>query len=254
MGLAQDQDEDLLANDEDSDPNDLESYYGSELDPLDIPELEDLDVAHIQQALEAVLRAEAYEDDEQSVLGHRGLLTDSIVGGSLHSSEPEAPLRQTAFSSFKVKSSCVAMPSLLWRGKNILVVNKPAGWICSASDVEKRMGKPLDPNMKLSAMKFKVLDDLQQHKFGDREKKIHPLVVSAHARTQAGLVSEPVQRRRELWAVSPIGPGNQWYHSGWPELSFLAGDAGVLSQALCTEALHLLGAREGDHTNNRQAS
>jgi len=50
-------------------------------------------------------------------------------------------------------------------------VNKPADWICSASDVDKKKGRPLDPNAKVEVKGFKVLDDLLQYKFGDREKK-----------------------------------------------------------------------------------
>jgi len=51
------------------------------------------------------------------------------------------------------------------------VVNKPADWICSASDVDKKKGRPLDPNEKCGNKGFKALQDLLQYQFSDREKK-----------------------------------------------------------------------------------
>merc|ERR1719424_1543475 len=52
-----------------------------------------------------------------------------------------------------------------------MVLNKPADWVCSASDVDKKKGRPLDPMEKVENKGYKVMDDLLKYKFVDREKK-----------------------------------------------------------------------------------
>lgn len=75
----------------------------------------------------------------------------------------------------------LVFPTLIWRGKGIMVVNKPAEWICSASDVDKRKGLKPDPNEKCSNKNFKNLEDLQNYKFNIGEKKyIHWWVQLIH--------------------------------------------------------------------------
>merc|ERR1719367_477985 len=62
-------------------------------------------------------------------------------GGSLHSEETSHRTRREsrlASRAWQKPSIRVVFPSLIWRGKDVLVVNKPADWICSASDVEKK--------------------------------------------------------------------------------------------------------------------
>jgi len=145
-----------------SDSEMLESYDGSELEPLDVAEREDSD---------GDSGAEKQGDDGLE-LG-KGGLSLTFGGGSLHSEEKtrRPTTVQIAPRLRRPTSIRVVFPSLIWRGKDMLVVNKPADWICSASDVDKKKGRPLDPNEKVQVKGFKVLEDLTSYKFSDREKK-----------------------------------------------------------------------------------
>mmetsp|Transcript_88819 Transcript_88819/g.176574 ORF Transcript_88819/g.176574 Transcript_88819/m.176574 type:complete len:1317 (+) Transcript_88819:113-4063(+) len=145
--------------------DDLESYAGSELDPLDIADLDASDGESV----------EAQSDDGLD-LGKGGLLTSMFGGGSLHSEDRarnrlRGELQLAPRMRHRPPSIRVVFPTLVWRGKDVLVVNKPADWICSASDVDKKRGRPLDPHEKVQSKGFKALDDLLQYQFGDREKK-----------------------------------------------------------------------------------
>lgn len=169
-GEDEDDDDDKVVEDDDAQEREeedecsafsenVESYAGSELEPLDFAEDSD---------------AESDEDagNDSMDLGSGGLLTSMFGGGSLHSEEKARRRPQRALAVPRAQPKIrVVFPSLIWRGKDVLVVNKPADWICSASDVDKKKGRPLDPNEKCQVKGFKVLDDLLQYKFGDREKK-----------------------------------------------------------------------------------
>lgn len=65
----------------------------------------------------------------------------------------------------------IEFPSLLSESDHLLVVLKPSDWICSASDVDKKKGRELDPNEKLEFKGFRTLDDLLSCNFRAREKK-----------------------------------------------------------------------------------
>ncbi|CAK9019918.1 E3 ubiquitin-protein ligase RING1 (RING finger protein 1) (RING-type E3 ubiquitin transferase RING1), partial [Durusdinium trenchii] len=69
------------------------------------------------------------------------------------------------------KAMVVEYPNMIWKGEDICVVQKPADWICSASDVDKKKGRKLDPNEDLRNKGFKVMKDLLDYKFAEREKK-----------------------------------------------------------------------------------
>lgn len=149
-------------DDEDQDPasiisdctDELESYRGSDIDLLDVPEDSDAESG-------------GADSDEGIDLGSRGLLTSMFSGGSLHSEDKSL----AALSKGRKPGIRVVFPSLLWHSKEVLVINKPADWICSAADVDKKRGRQLDPYEKASSKGFKVLNDLLQYQFSEREKK-----------------------------------------------------------------------------------
>lgn len=166
--IEDDEDEGGSDEDEDEEPeeadscsalsDELESYGGSELDPLDFPE-----------------DSEGEGDDAERIgevsLGAGGLLTAVFGGGMLHSTEKRRKKQEPARHQRQTTNIGLVYPSLIWRSKDVLVVNKPADWICSASDVDKKKGRALDPNERCENKGFKVLDDLVHYKFADREKK-----------------------------------------------------------------------------------
>ncbi|CAE7920094.1 PPR4 [Symbiodinium sp. KB8] len=92
-----------------------------------------------------------------------GLLTAMVMGGSLHSEEKPRDRGR--------KPLVVEYPQMIWKGDDICVLQKPADWICSASDVDKKKGRKLDPNEDLRNKGFKVMKDLLDFKFAEREKK-----------------------------------------------------------------------------------
>lgn len=161
-----DEEDDAAEEDEDDDEagavseSEAESYGGSELDPLDF-----------RGGSDAPSDEEGDGEDDGDTsnfdLGSGLLLTSMFGGGSLHS-EDRVKRRGQESRPTKIR---VVFPSLIWRGKDVLVVNKPADWICSASDVDKKKGRKLDPNEKCGAKNFWTLEDLLQYKFADREKK-----------------------------------------------------------------------------------
>jgi 23S rRNA-/tRNA-specific pseudouridylate synthase len=132
--------------------DDQDSYKGSDLDPLDC---EDSDAS----------------GSDNSEMNFAGLLGATFSGGSLHSEEGRGKGSGRDGRAKKPCSIRVVFPSLIWRGKDMLVVNKPADWVCSASDVDKKKGRALDPNEKVAAKGFKALPDLLNYQFVDREKK-----------------------------------------------------------------------------------
>eukprot|EP00434_Breviolum_minutum_P023920 symbB.v1.2.021108.t1/scaffold1717.1/size104954/11 len=70
---------------------------------------------------------------------------------------------------------------MIWKGQEICVLQKPADWICSASDVDKKKGRKLDPNEDLRNKGFKIMKDLMDYKFAEREKKyIHWWIQLTH--------------------------------------------------------------------------
>eukprot|EP00928_Gymnodinium_smaydae_P055797 TRINITY_DN39272_c0_g1_i1.p1 TRINITY_DN39272_c0_g1~~TRINITY_DN39272_c0_g1_i1.p1 ORF type:complete len:1273 (+),score=234.32 TRINITY_DN39272_c0_g1_i1:51-3869(+) len=156
-------DEEFCNEEEEDEEGEKDSYHGSDLD-VDIADAEDS---------EEVASEERSEDEDGVDLSQGGLLTSCFSGGSLHAEEKRtsrdalgrAPAQKTK------PSIRVVFPTLIWRGKDMMVLNKPADWICSASDVDKKKGRALDPNEKVANKGFAVLDDLLQYKFGDREKK-----------------------------------------------------------------------------------
>ncbi|CAJ1436924.1 unnamed protein product [Effrenium voratum] len=102
-----------------------------------------------------------------------GLLTAMFRGGSLHSEEK---LRDRGR-----RVMIVEYPNMIWKGQDICVVQKPADWICSASDVDKKKGRKLDPNEDLRNKGFKIMKDLLDYKFAEREKKyIHWWIQLTH--------------------------------------------------------------------------
>eukprot|EP00931_Biecheleriopsis_adriatica_P084265 TRINITY_DN5802_c0_g2_i1.p1 TRINITY_DN5802_c0_g2~~TRINITY_DN5802_c0_g2_i1.p1 ORF type:complete len:1659 (-),score=464.27 TRINITY_DN5802_c0_g2_i1:42-4958(-) len=125
---------------------DVESYGGSDLDALDFG---DSDMESL----------EASDDEEGTPQKAGGLLTSMFMGGSLHSEDKRKTLLNVTY------------PKMLWKGEDICVVQKPADWICSASDVDKKKGRKLDPNEDLRVKGFKVMKDLMDYKFQEREKK-----------------------------------------------------------------------------------
>eukprot|EP00927_Polykrikos_kofoidii_P071053 TRINITY_DN6738_c0_g1_i1.p1 TRINITY_DN6738_c0_g1~~TRINITY_DN6738_c0_g1_i1.p1 ORF type:complete len:730 (+),score=151.44 TRINITY_DN6738_c0_g1_i1:121-2190(+) len=152
-------DEEKEDSGEESDLEGEESYHGSD---YDMDQLEGAD-------------DDSDIDSGESGGGidlSQGLLASVFSGGSLHAEEKRMPRDMMLGSQAKPKPSIrVVFPSLIWRGKDMMVLNKPADWICSASDVDKKRGRPLDPNEKVGAKGFKILQDLQSYSFGDREKK-----------------------------------------------------------------------------------
>lgn len=119
-------------------------------------------------------------------IGSDGLLTSMLEGGSLHSEDrvcelKELKVRERARQTRLPKKAKVVFPSLIWRGKDVLVINKPANWVCSASDVDKRKGRPRDPNENCEVKGFKTIEDLERYEFKEREKKyIHWWVQLMH--------------------------------------------------------------------------
>ncbi|CAK0886191.1 unnamed protein product, partial [Prorocentrum cordatum] len=260
---AQDGDEEASDEDEDSEEeevsslfsdDDLETYGGSELDPLDVECQSDESLDEGQSGDEVAvskgglltsvfgggsLHSQGQSCDEVA-LSKGGLLTAVFGGGSLHSEEkvrPGRPQKPRGQPSIKV-----VFPSMIWRGKDFLVVNKPADWICSASDVDKKKGRTLDPTLKVSVKGFKVLDDLLQYKFSDREKKcatpILPLMHDGDQKSYPNLFDED---GRELRALPPPGPRDERYCAGGPDADGAAADARVLPPALRPQAVPTTG-------------
>mmetsp|Transcript_67287 Transcript_67287/g.161301 ORF Transcript_67287/g.161301 Transcript_67287/m.161301 type:complete len:722 (-) Transcript_67287:157-2322(-) len=98
-----------------------------------------------------------------------GLDEGKLEGARILADIQEQKARQKA--KLERSRTRVIFPALLWRGQDILVINKPADWICSASDVDLRKGRKLDPNEKVRVKGFETLADLENYKFGEREKK-----------------------------------------------------------------------------------
>merc|ERR1719269_198200 len=78
---------------------------------------------------------------DNSEMNFAGLLGATFSGGSLHSEEGRGKGSGRDGRAKKPCSIRVVFPSLIWRGKDMLVVNKPADWVCSASDVDKKKGR-----------------------------------------------------------------------------------------------------------------
>jgi len=167
-----DQEVDIVSVSEDSgaaDDVDVESYYGSELDPLDVPDGSSAEDSGVDK-----------ESDEGFDIGDGGLLTGCFSGGTLHSeARGNLAARRAALQDRRQKAGPqnrrtqqkVIFPTLIWKGGDVLVINKPADWICSASDVDKKKGRPLDPNEKVANKGFSVMEDLLEYQFQEREKK-----------------------------------------------------------------------------------
>eukprot|EP00913_Durusdinium_trenchii_P032202 g30154.t1 len=141
----------------------------------------DLDALHFSDSEGSV---EFSDEGEGTIKGAGGgLLTAMFGGGSLHSEEPTTGrpgrpgrpgrrLDQIEKAKDKGrKAMVVEYPNMIWKGEDICVVQKPADWICSASDVDKKKGRKLDPNEDLRNKGFKVMKDLLDYKFAEREKK-----------------------------------------------------------------------------------
>lgn len=140
---------DLIGGFSDSDEG-AGSYGGSDLDAL-----------HFSDSEGSV---EFSDEGEGTIKGAGGgLLTAMFGGGSLHSEEKAKDKGR--------KAMVVEYPNMIWKGEDICVVQKPADWICSASDVDKKKGRKLDPNEDLRNKGFKVMKDLLDYKFAEREKK-----------------------------------------------------------------------------------
>jgi len=146
---------------------DVESYYGSELDPLDVPDGDSADGSGVDK-----------ESDEGFDIGDGGLLTGCFSGGTLHSEGGNLAARRAAVQDRRQTrpqnrrtQQKVVFPTLIWKGGDVLVINKPADWICSASDVDKKKGRALDPNEKVANKGFSVMEDLLEYQFAEREKK-----------------------------------------------------------------------------------
>mmetsp|Transcript_40967 Transcript_40967/g.112615 ORF Transcript_40967/g.112615 Transcript_40967/m.112615 type:complete len:761 (-) Transcript_40967:75-2357(-) len=143
-----------------SDFDEYGSCLGSDFDPCD----DDVDF-----------------DDGNGELS-QGLIMPTFSGGSLHAAEPrrwhDTPSRTRGASR---SNACIVFPSLIWRGKGIMVLNKPADWVCSASDVHKKLGRRADPAEQVANVNIKSLDDLKACKFrnGDR-KYIHWWIQLVH--------------------------------------------------------------------------
>jgi len=132
--------------------SDAGSYGGSDLDAL---HFSDSDAESV----------ECSDENAGSELKQTsgGLLTAMVMGGSLHSEEKPRDRGR--------KPLVVEYPQMIWKGDDICVLQKPADWICSASDVDKKKGRKLDPNEDLRNKGFKVMKDLLDFKFAEREKK-----------------------------------------------------------------------------------
>jgi 23S rRNA-/tRNA-specific pseudouridylate synthase len=116
---------------------------------------------------------EDFDDDDDAGSGDNaetglgtGLLGHTLSSGSLTADRTR--IRNVDGTARGIR---VVFPSLIWRGKGIMVVNKPADWICTAADVHKKRGQKPDPDEKVSKKGFKSLDDLMHFKFKDRERK-----------------------------------------------------------------------------------
>eukprot|EP00746_Dinoflagellata_sp_MGD_P003602 gnl/MRDRNA2_/MRDRNA2_106985_c0_seq1.p1 gnl/MRDRNA2_/MRDRNA2_106985_c0~~gnl/MRDRNA2_/MRDRNA2_106985_c0_seq1.p1 ORF type:complete len:1150 (-),score=186.57 gnl/MRDRNA2_/MRDRNA2_106985_c0_seq1:7-3456(-) len=143
-----------------------------------------------EESEEEILAASKFEDEDND-FGFGTCGGGGLSGGLFGEEDAEADgtkpvtkkskliLKEGQGSAIKLKrkgnyplgAPRIVFPSLIWRGGDVLVVNKPADWICSASDVDKKKGRPLDPNEKCYNKGFKDLTDLQNYKFADREKK-----------------------------------------------------------------------------------
>ena len=154
----------LLAAGEYSDSDEVGSYAGSDLDGL-------LGVASDSEMESLEMSDKEGEPMKEETTG--GLLTAMFRGGSLHSEEKMKDRGRRVM--------IVEYPNMIWKGQEICVLQKPADWICSASDVDKKKGRKLDPNEDLRNKGFKIMKDLMDYKFAEREKKyIHWWIQLTH--------------------------------------------------------------------------
>lgn len=153
---------DLLVGDDSSDSDERGSYGGSDLDAL-----------HFSDSDMESLELSENEGETMKEEATGGLLTSMFRGGSLHSEEKMKDRNKRVM--------VVEYPNMIWKGQDICVLQKPADWICSASDVDKKKGRKLDPNEDLRNKGFKVMKDLLEYKFQEREKKyIHWWIQLTH--------------------------------------------------------------------------
>lgn len=62
-------------------------------------------------------------------------------------------------------------PEIRWEEGDVMVIDKPSGWVCSASDIDKKAGRKLDPDLKPANKGFYSLQDLMDYEFAEREKR-----------------------------------------------------------------------------------